>query len=273
MTSDINLELAAGKRFEFGKNWSRFLTTVNDNRILEAERSLKEMLGVSDLAGKTWLDIGSGSGLFSLAARRLGARVYSFDYDPDSVACTTLLRSRFFPDDPEWKVEQGSVLNPEYLKSLGKFDVVYSWGVLHHTGQMWNAIENAAIPVAPGGKLFIAIYNDQGLRSDIWLKIKQLYCSGSLGRNFILAVFIPYFFTRSLLKCIVTGKNVFKNYKKERGMSIYYDWVDWLGGLPFEVSTPRKIIEFLNARGFTLTTKHTTRSLGNNQFIFIKSDV
>src|SRR6476659_9709813 len=106
MMSSHAVEIAQGARFEFGKNWSRFLVDLNDRRIARAEESLREMLEVSDLRGKTFLDIGSGSGLFSLAARRLGARVHSFDYDPYSVACTTELRRRYFTDDPDWRVEQ-----------------------------------------------------------------------------------------------------------------------------------------------------------------------
>src|SRR5205807_740046 len=133
--------------------------------IAEAESSLKRMLEVESLAGRSFLDIGSGSGLFSLAARRLGARVRSFDYDPQSVACTRELRRRFYPDDADWQIEEGSVLDEGYVRALGTFDVVYSWGVLHHTGAMWRALAHAALPVAVGGKLFIAIYNDTGTQS------------------------------------------------------------------------------------------------------------
>ena len=84
--SSHSQEIRQGERFEFGKNWSQFLSHLNDSRIAEAEQSLRNMLEVDDLCGKRFLDIGSGSGLFSLAARRLGASVYSFDYDPRSVA-------------------------------------------------------------------------------------------------------------------------------------------------------------------------------------------
>src|SRR5438128_11957621 len=103
-------------RFPFGKNWSRFLSLLDDDRIAEAERSLRGMLDVSDLRELTFLDAGSGSGLFSLAAKRLGAkRVHSFDYDENSVACTRELKRRFFPHDADWIVEQGSVLDEAYL--------------------------------------------------------------------------------------------------------------------------------------------------------------
>src|SRR2546423_4135246 len=136
------IEIAQGARFEFGKNWSRFLAELDDRRIARAEESLREMLEITDLRGKNFLDVGSGSGLFSLAARRLGARVHSFDYDPQSVACTRELRRRFFPDDAQWQVEEGSALDEKFVRALGTVDVVYSWGVLHHTGAMWRALEH-----------------------------------------------------------------------------------------------------------------------------------
>jgi len=135
-------EVRAGTRFEFGENWARFLSVLNEDRIIEAEKSLKEMLDISDLKDKSFLDIGSGSGLFSLAARRLGARVRSFDYDPQSVACTNELKRFYFNDDPNWIIEEGNVLDDNYINSLGQYDVVYSWGVLHHTGEMWQALAN-----------------------------------------------------------------------------------------------------------------------------------
>jgi len=158
-------EVAAGERFEFGKNWARFLKSLNEDRVVKAQRSLENMLETGSLTGKTFLDIGSGSGLFSLAARRMKARVHSFDYDPQSVNCTRELKRKYFPDDADWQVEQGSVLDEGYLRGLGEFAVVYSWGVLHHTGKMWQALENAGHLVAPGGTLFISIYNDQGAPS------------------------------------------------------------------------------------------------------------
>src|SRR3989442_3589142 len=133
-------EILGGERFAFGENWARFLALLDDQRIRDAEESLQSELEVENLAGKSFLDVGSGSGLFSLAARRLGARVHSFDFDPHSVACTAELKRRYFPDDPEWRVERASALDENYLKTIGTVDVVYSWGVLHRTRAKWPAL-------------------------------------------------------------------------------------------------------------------------------------
>ena len=150
-------------RFSFGANWQSFVNkALTPERINDAVDSLRSFFGTNDFEGQTFLDIGCGSGLFSLAARKLGAKVHSFDLDPLSVACTTELKRRYFPEDRKWTIDQGDVLDVDYLNSLGQFDLVYSWGVLHHTGAMWQALENVVPLVAEGGKLFISIYNDQG---------------------------------------------------------------------------------------------------------------
>ena len=266
-------EVATGQRFEFGKNWAWFLETLNDEKIEEAVNSLRNMLETDSLAGKSFLDIGSGSGLFSLAARRLGARVHSFDYDPNSVGCTEELKRRYFAADDQWTIEPGSALDAVYIESLGKFDVVYSWGVLHHTGDMWTALANAAMPVAPGGKLFISIYNDQGTASRRWTKVKKLYNQLPKGLRFL--VVWPTFWVlnwRDLVKDSLRGKpfKSIRDYSKnQRGMSFWQDLVDWVGGYPFEVATPGKIFDFYRERGFQLARLQTCGgSLGCNEFVF-----
>ena len=274
LVSEHAKEVARGERFKFGENWSRFLKVLNDERIFEAEKSLKQMLGVQDLEGKSFLDIGSGSGLFSLAARRLGARVHSFDYDPLSVASTRELKRRYFPEDSGWTVEEGSVLDRDYLESLGKFDIVYSWGVLMMPRDMWRALDYAGLPVADGGRLFIAIYNDQGAISKLWLRIKRLYLSGTPGRRFVWATFAPYFVFRLLIADLIKDRNPvarYVEYKRSRGMSMVHDWRDWLGGYPFEVAKPEEVFEFYRDRGFVLDKLITVgRKQGNNEFVFTK---
>ena len=268
------LEVSQGKRFEFGKNWRRFLTVLDNERIFEAENSLKLMLGMESLNGKTFLDIGSGSGLFSLAARRLGANVVSFDYDPDSVACTVELKKRYFDNDAKWEIAQGSVLDENYVTSLGQFDIVYSWGVLHHTGDMWKALHNAKLAVKEGGLLFIAIYNDQGPISTFWKTVKRTYCSGPIKKFLVTVGLVPVFIIGGFFIDLAHKPNPFKRYtgyKSKRGMSFLRDWIDWFGGYPFEVAKPEEIFEFYQKYGFSLTRLKTKNGMGCNEFVFRKN--
>jgi 2-polyprenyl-3-methyl-5-hydroxy-6-metoxy-1,4-benzoquinol methylase len=256
-------EIEDGERFGFGANWSRFLRHLDDERIREAEQSLQQMLGLPSLQGLRFLDAGSGSGLFSLAARRLGASVHSFDYDPQSVACTRALRERYANDEAQWRVEEGSVLDAQYLASLGTFEVVYSWGVLHHTGQMWTAMDNVSQRVKPGGRLFISIYNDQGGISRNWTGVKRLYNRNALARALLIAVYTPYFIGLRWVYRWLTGRG-----RIERGMTLWHDMLDWLGGYPFEVAKPEEVFRFLRTRGFALREMTTAGRTGAcNEFV------
>tara|TARA_R110002072_G_scaffold252512_1_gene411323 strand:- start:72 stop:884 length:813 start_codon:yes stop_codon:yes gene_type:complete len=264
--AQVDREVADGQRFEFGENWKKFLHALNDERIAAAESSLKEMLEVDNLEGRTFLDIGCGSGLFSLAARNLGAEVRSFDYDRSSVWCTAELKNRYHKDDPQWIVEQGSVLDGAYLKSLGAFDIVYSWGVLHHTGEMWAALDNVCSSVEDGGLLFIAIYNQQPFASGYWSFVKRSYNSSRLMRPFWVLLHLLYPTIPSILLKTLRGR------KPPRGMTYWYDLLDWLGGYPFEVAAPRRIFDFYRARGFTLMQLETVGGKhGCNEYVFRKS--
>jgi 2-polyprenyl-3-methyl-5-hydroxy-6-metoxy-1,4-benzoquinol methylase len=267
-------EVARGERFAFGKNWREFLKIIDETRIRQAEASLAAMLREPTLVGKSFLDIGCGSGLFSLAARRLGARVHSFDFDADSVACALELRRRYFQGDLQWTIEQGSVLDAAYLNALGTFDVVYSWGVLHHTGRMWDAIDAAARLVAPRGKLFVALYNDLGSRSTRWRAIKRTYNQLPLPVRpaFTALVMLPEEI-KAFLRAAIKGRpasyfDVWTGYN-QRGMNRWRDMVDWVGGYPYEVATPEGVFEFCRERGFSLINLRCGGvGLGCNEFVF-----
>ena len=265
------------QRFAFGENWRGFLAALDEQRIDQAVDSLKQMLGVDSLEGKTFLDLGCGSGLFSLAAHRLGGSVHSVDFDEDSVGCTQELRERFGNASERWSVQQGSVLDVELMESLPVADVVYSWGVLHHTGQMNRAIELTSARTKPGGQFFIAIYNDQGGASRRWLKIKQLYnrLPAFLRPIWVLIVAGWYEFKFAVARgARLKNPLPFKDWrakKADRGMSVWHDWIDWIGGLPFEVAKPEEIIVPLAQRGYVLENLKTVgNGWGCNEYVFYR---
>jgi 2-polyprenyl-3-methyl-5-hydroxy-6-metoxy-1,4-benzoquinol methylase len=267
-------EVSIGERFEFGKNWTAFLEHLNDQRIDDAEHSLQEMLEVQSLEGKTFIDIGSGSGLFSLAARKMGAKVHSLDYDPHSVACTRELKRRYFLNDPDWTVESGSVLDTNYLGNLGQFDIVYSWGVLHHTGQLWQALANIIPLVKEGGKIFIALYNDQGGPSRRWLWVKKTYNRYPIMRLPLLLGSFWRLYWRAMLKDVLMLRPgyTFRHYGegRRRGMTVWRDMVDWVGGYPFEVAKAEDVFHFYRKHGFVLTRLVTDGDLGCNQLVMLR---
>jgi len=265
----------AGDRFEFGRNWRNFLGHLDDARIASASETLLQMLHRETLEGTTFLDIGSGSGLMSLVAYLKGAKVMSFDFDPDSVACTRALKEKYAKGSNRWTVQHGDVLSDAFMKTLEPASIVYSWGVLHHTGSMWQAISNAAALVQPNGQFFIALYNDEGKSSQRWIVVKKLY--NKTPRALRWAILIPCLlrlwgstFVRDALK-----GNPLKSWndydKNGRGMSAWHDLVDWVGGWPFEVATPAAVESFMAERGFKREWERLDPSLGCNEFVFRKS--
>lgn len=268
-------EVRRGERFAFGRNWQHFLQSIDKQRIEIATAALAEMLEVKSLAGRRFIDIGSGSGLSSLAARRLGAEVLSFDYDPQCVACGEELKSRYAPGDADWTILHGSVLDQSFLAGLGKFDVVYSWGVLHQTGDMWTALENVGNLVQDGGKLFVSIYNDQGGKSRRWRAIKRLYCrSPQFVQTLLVLAVGGWWETRDAVVRLMRLQNPlpfadWAKKKRTRGMSVWHDLVDWVGGYPFEVAKPEQVFDFFRARGFALSRLKTEGSgHGCNEYVF-----
>ena len=263
------------EHFAFGANWRDFIEHLDEERLQVARDSLCKMLGRDSLEELRFLDLGCGSGLFSLSASNLGADVVSIDYDPDSVACALELRRRYGIDPARWRIEQGDATDREQLDALETFDIVYSWGVLHHTGNLWRALDNAASAVGGDGQLFISLYNDQGFRSKIWTIVKRIYQRVPAGSRSTYAALVML--PRELMSlgyAIASGKpgryvRSWTEYRQDRGMSRWHDLIDWVGGWPFEVSRPDEVFEFCRARGFALESLTTAGGgLGCNEFVF-----
>jgi SAM-dependent methyltransferase len=271
-----------GTAFAFGRNWRRFLAGgLSAERLQEAKISLTTFLGRESLAGLTFVDVGCGSGLFSLAACELGARaVVSFDIDPEAVACCRMLRERT-GGPAYWRVESGSVLDPVFLTQLGQFDVVYSWGVLHHTGQMWQAVANAASLVKPGGLFYLAVYNraeDFAFYRDgrfgpsrFWLWEKRLYVAlPGLLQAAVDGAVMALLVTGYLL----TGRNPVRQIRqhvRRRGMSWRVDIRDWLGGYPYEFAAVDEVFAFAKGQGFALERLKYHGGLLNNEYLFVRT--
>lgn len=251
--------------FSFGRNWSDYVTTVQAAEIDLARKDLETWLGAETVRGRTVLDIGSGSGIHSMAFLAMGAAVVrSFDIDPHSVAATRSMWEKAGRPDV-WTVGEGSVLDTAFLTTLDRFDLVYSWGVLHHTGAMWEALGNAAGLVKPGGRLFIALYA-KGPRYPADLALKRRYnASSPLGKRIMVARWIA----NLMLQRVFRFKNPFAwNEKRIRGMNVYHDLIDWLGGLPYEVAGDDETLGFFRRRGFVLERIHAAPEGGCSTFVF-----
>lgn len=268
---DNPTDSTASARFGFGKNWLSYIDIVDEARIRAARDSLLEALHLATLSGRTFLDVGCGSGLFSLAACQLGAYVRSFDYDQDWFLATTELRRRFAASS-DWQIELGSILNPKFLADLGRFDVVYSWGVLHHTGDLWRAVDAATRLVAPGGLLYISIYNDQGLQSRVWRQVKRRYnSSGEFMQAMLVAGSDLYLSRHQPLNTFhrAIRRSGDGTAPRPRGMSRRHDLIDWVGGYPFEVAKPEEVFTFVHRLGFELRHLKTCGGgLGCNEYVF-----
>jgi SAM-dependent methyltransferase len=267
-------------RYGFGKNWAEFIQqSFSEERIKIAQERLLNFLKLKDLRGRSFLDIGCGSGLHSLAAYRAGAQtVLSFDYDSDSVQTTRKLHEHV-GSPSNWIIRQGSVLDRKFIDSLERADIVYSWGVLHHTGDMWTAIEHAVSALKQEGMAFIALYTkdvclDPG--PDYWLDVKQAYNqAGPLRRKWMEWAYVLRFVVAPEL---YSGRNPLRyilTYKKSRGMSFWIDVKDWLGGWPMEFAGIAETkdfccnklgLELLNVNAGEANTEYLFRRKGSRNY-------
>jgi len=248
-------------RFAFGRNWSNFQEKIDADRIAEAENELKSVFGQDALEG-SFLDVGSGSGLFSRAALNLGTEVVAFDYDSDAVEATRTSLSESPHDD--WHVEQGDITDAEYVESLGEFDYVYCWGVAHHTAEMWTAVQNCCLPVRPGGQGCVGLYNRVPEDKRRWntKRAKQLKRAYHRLPRILRPVYVAAWTVLTLAYRLKSQRELpwqaIRGYDDKRGMSFWHDKVDWCGGWPFEAATPQEVRTFVEEElnGFTMAREN-----------------
>lgn len=253
--------------FSFGKNWMNLNRHITEEEIEKAKNDLLHWIGKENIEGKRVLDLGSGSGIHSLSLLELGAaELVSFDYDPNSVTATTYHWEKK-GKPANWKVMHGSILDKEFIQQIGQFDLVYSWGVLHHTGKMWEAIDNALTLVKPKGLFYLTIYKDDNYSRSIRQKEKY-NASSPMGKKLIESSHI----SRIMLKRMLHLKNPFTwNEKLERGMNIYNDLVDWLGGLPYEAASEDEMLQWGIRNNLTLKRILCKGNYGScNYYLFQK---
>jgi 2-polyprenyl-3-methyl-5-hydroxy-6-metoxy-1,4-benzoquinol methylase len=239
-------------RYGFGKNWAEFIERkLSDEIVEQSVEHLKSFMKVDTLEGKTFLDIGCGSGIHSLAALRLGAaKVTAFDYDQDSVATSRQVREWAGIPETRWSIGQGSVLDTAFMSSLPKSDIVYSWGVLHHTGAMWDAVRNATIPIKKGGEFYIALYSSDNYvdpTPEFWIRLKRAYNQADpMTRTLMELKYVYWILIRPEIEAGRDPLNLMANYGK-RGMTAWTDAKDWMGGYPMEFASYAETCDFCKA--------------------------
>ena len=252
------------RAFDFGSNWQAFSDQrIDAQRLPLAVGSLQSLLERNTLQGVSFLDVGCGSGLFTIAAYQLGAApVVGIDINPQCITVSEQNRDRFAPKTPITFL-QASALIPESLKPLGLFDIVYAWGSLHHTGAMWDAMRYVAKQVSPSGTLVLSIYNKH-ITSPAWKGIKWFY--NQLPNRGQRLLTFPFAGIIYVAKFLVTRRNPLQ---KERGMDFWHDVIDWIGGYPYEYATPQEIQAFVSAQGFVLRRYVSAQvPTGCNEFVF-----
>ena len=258
-------------RFEFGKNWHEFITkNYGPQKVEISKHHMLDFMGKKNLDGLTFLDIGCGSGLHSVAALQAGAaQVHSFDYDANSVEASNYVRS-LTGNSSVWTVEQGSVLDDDFMNNLAQFAVVYSWGVLHHTGDVWHAIRNTAERVKPGGLLYLALYSADvqvDPPPEFWLAVKQSYVAGgALKRRLMEFWYVWRFLLQKKISNFPGFIRRLKTYEQTRGMNLFTDIRDWIGGWPMEFVYDADAIRVCEGYGFTL--KKIVTGEANTEFLF-----
>jgi 2-polyprenyl-6-hydroxyphenyl methylase/3-demethylubiquinone-9 3-methyltransferase len=142
-------------------------------------------------------------------------------------------------------------------ETSGAFDVVYSWGVLHHTGAMHEALRRATQAVAPGGHFAFALYHRTRM-CGFWRREKRWYAAASPRAQRVARAI----YTALLrLRVGLTGgdfRAYVANYHSQRGMEFGHDVHDWMGGYPYESISAPEVAAFMQRLGFAHVRSFTS---------------
>jgi 2-polyprenyl-6-hydroxyphenyl methylase/3-demethylubiquinone-9 3-methyltransferase len=262
------------RQFNFGRNWVSFARNVlTVERITQAREDFKRLFDNIPLNNKNFLDVGFGQGLPLLIAKERGACVVGNDINPRCREALAETAGKLHCSTEDIRIVIGSILDlttVEEIRNVAKnsngYDIVHSWGVLHHTGNMYAALDNIMRLVLPGGHLVIALYN-RHFTSPLWRIIKRVYCMSPASMQKLLIAF--YYPVILLAKMAVTRRSPFE---QDRGMEFYHNVVDWVGGYPYEYASCSEITGYCSRAGFSCVRLiKAAVPTGCNQFVFVKS--
>ena len=273
----------SNQRFSFGSNWNEFIDNSITNKSFD--RKLKYCINhlsntfSKSIDKKIFIDIGCGSGLFSLAAIKLNAsKVLSFDFDLNSVNTTNKLlslkgvdkeKANSLQHDIRNEIILSNYLNAEQSKKIQKF--IYCAGVVHHTGNVYLSMDNVSkLANNKNDEIFISIYNKIPVLTFLWWLEKKIYINVGIWRRLALFIWLFAWSSYWILKLQNPIKNIQRYGDNDRGMSFLTDAKDWLGGYPYEPLYKEDVIAFFKKRNFELINFNRGGNWGLNDYLFKK---
>ena len=182
----------------------------------EAEPFIHDFAGFASSHGKTVLEIGVGMGTDHVNFARSGAKLSGIDLTEHGV---DLVRKRLALEGLESDLRVGDAENLPYED--GSFDVVYSWGVLHHTPNSARAITEAVRVLKPGGRLCVMLYaRHSWVTYGMWLRFALLKGRPTRSLADVLAHHMESpgtkGYTKDELRALFTGLEAFENFDPPR---------------------------------------------------------
>lgn len=146
-------------RAEFSREWfdeidARFVDAAR--HFAHDERPFGRIIPFDAITGKKVLEIGCGMGLHTELMARAGAEVTALDISPKSVAAT---KARLALKGLTADVRE---VDAETLDIQNEYDLIWSWGVIHHSSRTGRVLRNLYGALKPGAQLRFMVYSLDG---------------------------------------------------------------------------------------------------------------